>query len=344
MRSLRHAPPEQVLADPERDDEDRVLRHAPDGRSSRCRGGRSGRARSAPRSAAAGPPAASGPGGCAADRRWRDGETRSLHTGSVSTQCPSISRSTVAWPSQVAASSPAWAGSSGVTTSTGRRGLPLRPLVAISAAIPAVVPDGTSVAGSRLRNRPSLNCGESRVVELAHAGAQGASYAPGSREHTAEDTTARNSEKSSPATVSTSAQPQRSRTTSSLVPRSLPPSATTRPTAGGVHDAVAVRPPVQPHRLHAGSCGQHGTDAQPPAVALPDDGPQHRSGTARPHVDAPGAQPDVARRRRSADRPAPAAPRRPGRDRGPGRRRAGSARPARGSRRRPRPAAPSSAR
>ena len=66
----------------------------------------------------------------------------------------------MACPSQVADSSPASAGSSGVTTSTGRRGLPLRPLVAISAAIPAVVPEGTSVAGSRLWNRPSLNWGE----------------------------------------------------------------------------------------------------------------------------------------------------------------------------------------
>ena len=91
-----------------------------------------------------------------------DGETRSLHTGSVSTRWPSISSSTVAWPIQVAASSAACSGSSGLTTSTGLLGLPVRPLLANSRAMPARPdPSGAAEAGSRLWNRPSWNCGES---------------------------------------------------------------------------------------------------------------------------------------------------------------------------------------
>ena len=50
--------------------------------------------------------AASAPDAVARGPSVVDGETRSLHTGSVSTQWPSISSRTVAWPSQVTASSP----------------------------------------------------------------------------------------------------------------------------------------------------------------------------------------------------------------------------------------------
>ena len=82
-----------------------------------------------------------------------DGEQRSLHTGSVSTQWPPISSSVVAWPSQVTASSAACAGSSGRTSGTGRVGRPLPSRRAMSRAIEPVC--STTVIGSRLANRPS---------------------------------------------------------------------------------------------------------------------------------------------------------------------------------------------
>ncbi len=120
----RHAPRLEVRADAERGDE----RHARAARargSSGSRGGRSGRARRC--TASSGGSARSGTG-----TGWKrfgpanaTGEARSPHTGSVSTRSPSISSSTVEWPSHVARSPLAvgWRhASSGLTDGSGREG------------------------------------------------------------------------------------------------------------------------------------------------------------------------------------------------------------------------------
>ena len=77
--------------------------------------------------------------GCSrAGPRVGDGDTRSPHTGSVSTKRPSISIRVVAWPSQVTASPAAPAGGAAVTSGTAPPGRPL--------------PRWRSSAGSRFGN------------------------------------------------------------------------------------------------------------------------------------------------------------------------------------------------
>jgi hypothetical protein len=86
----------------------------------------------------------------------RDGEQRSLHTGSASTRYPSTSITADEWPYQVTARSPAVTLGSGVTSGTGPAGR-------CSAALPMTSRTSrncswrvrlTGLAGSRLTNAP----------------------------------------------------------------------------------------------------------------------------------------------------------------------------------------------
>ncbi len=100
-----------------------------------CRGGRSGRGRS-PRRRAAGSSRSGTGGSCSRlGPARRDGEQRSLHTGSSSTRRPSISTSADEWPNQVTCRPSASAPGGGATTGIGWCGC--RALAAASARRPA---------------------------------------------------------------------------------------------------------------------------------------------------------------------------------------------------------------
>ena len=177
-----HAPAAQVLADARAARRTASSGWPPARRWWRCRGGRSGRARSAPRRAAAGRAAASAPGGCAAGRSSRDGETRSLHTGSVSTQRPSISSSTVAWPSQVAARSLGRLRQVGRTTAPVGAACPCGPWWRTPRPCPAAAPLRRRGRGQPVVEQAVAELRRAGVVEATVAGAQRAAQAPGGGE------------------------------------------------------------------------------------------------------------------------------------------------------------------
>jgi hypothetical protein len=95
-----------------------------------------------------------------------DGDARGPHTGSVSTRTPSISISTVEWPSQVARS-PLCGGfchpSSGLIEGSGPRGTRREPPQrnSVSVGIGVFVSRRPGRIGCTLRNRSPVQSGES---------------------------------------------------------------------------------------------------------------------------------------------------------------------------------------
>ena len=93
----------------------------------------------------------------------RDGEHRSLHTGSNSTRRPSTSTSADEWPYQTTCSPSAETGASpGVTSGTGPDGRRRWRPTNSSRSIAGPDPGGIMVAGTLFRNAPSRYCGDRR--------------------------------------------------------------------------------------------------------------------------------------------------------------------------------------
>ena len=124
------------------------------------RGGRSDRARRAPRRAAAARERAPAPAGSASGPASRDGEARSPQTGSVSTRRPSISSSTVEWPSQVARRPAAGRPAPGVERVIDGSGAGRH--AALAAAQELAQRSGAAPRRRAARAAPDAGCGTSR--------------------------------------------------------------------------------------------------------------------------------------------------------------------------------------